>query len=161
MKIAELMIQELDREMPRTRTVLEQIPPDKMDWKPQEALHTIGWNANHLLDIASWTPTIVHDREWDMAPVGQGPIEPSALKDPKQILAQFDENVVTAREALKGATDQVLAEDWSLKAGGENLFTMSKEECLRTWLFNHVVHHRGILVTYLRLTGLDIKSPFE
>ncbi len=161
MKISELMIEEFDREMPRTRAVLEEIPADKMGWSPREGLHTIGWNANHLVDIVSWTPVIVHDTEWDMAPVGQGPIEPLSLEDPEQLLTQFDEKVAEAREALKGATAEVLNERWSLKAGGEILFTIPKEECLRTWLFNHVVHHRAILLTYLRLTGLDIKSPFE
>ncbi|MCG6158280.1 DinB family protein [Rubinisphaera margarita] len=161
MKIGEMMIQEFDREMPRTRAVLELVPADRMDWKPLEGLQTIGWNANHLVDIVSWTPTIVRDSEWDMAPVGQGPIPPSSIKDPQELLLQFDENGVAAREALKEASDEVLTEDWSLKAAGEIFFTLSKEECLRTWLFNHVVHHRAILVTYLRLTGIEVKSPFE
>jgi hypothetical protein len=40
------MIPEFDREMARTRKLLELVPKESMDWKPNDDMRTIGWNAD-------------------------------------------------------------------------------------------------------------------
>lgn len=161
MRLAEIMLPEFDREMARTRRTLAAVPADKMDWKPHESLHTIHWNANHLVNLIGWTPLIISASEFDMAPVDGPAPEPPSIDDPAALLAEFDKNVATAREALFGASDETMAEPWSLKAGGQVLFTISKGECVRTWVLNHSVHHRAILSVFLRMAGVAVTPPYD
>lgn len=161
MSLAERMIPEFDAEMARTRRVLVSIPPDKMDWRADDGLQTISWNANHLVNIVAWTPMIIAQAEFDMAPP-DGPAEqPPIESDPVELLKQFDANVTSARESLSNCSDAVMAEMWSLKSGGQALFTIPKSECLRTWVLNHSVHHRGILSVYLRMCGVDLTPVYD
>lgn len=161
MRISEIMLPEFDREMSRTRKVLAGLSAEHMQWQAYDSLHTIGWNANHLVDIVSWTPLIIAHDEFDMVPVDGPKHETPSIADPKLLLAGFDRNVVDARKALHGATDQALAEAWSLKMGGQTLFKIPKAECLRTWVFNHVVHHRAILSIYLRMFGTELTPVYD
>ena len=160
MLISELMIPELAREAAMTRSLLTQIPGDKLAWKPAEELNTIGWNAAHLAGIAGWVPAIVGASELDLAPVDGPAPSPPDQSDVGRILRTFDENVAKSSAALAGVPDTVMDEPWSLKMGGQTLFTIPKGECLRTWVFSHVSHHRGILSAYLRLAGVPHASVF-
>lgn len=161
MTLAELFLPELDREMARTRKVLEKAPADKLDWRPGEGMHTIGWNANHIADLVGWTREIIAKDEFDMAPLEGPKPEPLALTDPREIVAAFDKHVNDARLAIQEATDAVFAEPWSLKSGGQTLFTIGKGECVRTWVLNHTVHHRAILSVYLRMVGVELTPVYD
>lgn len=158
---AQLMLPEFDREMPRTRKVLAAVPRELLSWQAADTMRSIGWNANHLVDIVNWTKPIIEHAEFDMAPPGAAPHETPTLADPDAILDAFDAAVCGARDAISGATDELLGEMWSLKSGGHVLFTITKAECLRTWLFNHTVHHRAILSVYLRLNGIDLTPVYD
>ncbi|MCA9060275.1 MAG: DinB family protein [Planctomycetaceae bacterium] len=161
MTIAELMLPEFDREMARTRAVLAKVPPDQMNWQPSDGLRTIGWNANHLADIVGWTRSIIEHDSFDLAPL-EGP-QPETLKleDPARILQAFEEAVADARRVLERTSDETMAENWSLKQGGQSLFTISKGDCLRTWVLNHAVHHRAILSVYLRMAGVEMTPVYD
>jgi uncharacterized damage-inducible protein DinB len=46
---------------------------------------------------------------------------------------------------------------WTLKNGGQTIFTMPRVAVLRSFVMNHIIHHRGQLSVYLRL--LDVPLP--
>lgn len=161
MQIADLMVPELDREMARTRRVLLKVPAEHWQWKAHESLRTLGWNANHVAEIVGWTPFIVGQSEFDIAPVDGPHYQTPTLTDPAEIVANFDRDVSQAREAIAAASDATLAEPWSMKSGGQTLFTITKGECLRTWVLNHTVHHRGILSVYLRMLGVELTPVYD
>jgi uncharacterized damage-inducible protein DinB len=73
----------------------------------------------------------------------------------------FDERAPQAIAALRGVPDDVMEQPWSLKMGGQVLFTMRKGDCLRKWVFSHSAHHRGILSVYLRMAGVQFSSIYE
>ncbi|MCA9186032.1 MAG: DinB family protein [Pirellulaceae bacterium] len=154
MRIAEIMLPELDREMARTRRLLTLVPAEKMEWKAHEGLRTIGWNFNHIVDLIGWTPLVISEDSFDMAPLDGPKPEPLNITDPTELLRFFDQNVANARVAIEAASDATMAEPWTLKAGGQVLFTISKGDCIRTWVLNHAVHHRGILSVYLSMVGV-------
>ena len=43
---------------------------------------------------------------------------------------------------------------------GKPLMTMPKAAVLRTVMMNHLIHHRGQLSVYLRLTGTPVPSIY-
>ncbi len=152
---------EFDDEMNRTRQVLAAIPADRLDWKAAEGLQTIRWNAGHLLEIAGWTAAILGSDEFDFAPVGGPPPEQVKVESIEQLLADYDQAVSQSRAAMAAASDAQLAENWTLKMGGQPLFTMAKGPCVRKWVLNHTIHHRGILSVYLRLMGVDVTPVYD
>lgn len=161
MSLAESMLPEFDDEMARTRAVLAVIPADKMDWQAAESLRSIGWNANHLAEIVGWTHDILDQSEFDIAPVDGPAYETPAMSDPVQIVAKFDDALAAARSALINTPDEQLDEDWTMKMGGQPLFTMTKGDCIRKWVLNHTVHHRGILSVYLRMQGVEVTPVYD
>lgn len=161
MRLSQWLLSGLDSEAARTRRVLEKVPEDRMSWQPHENLHTLGWNANHLVEIVGWVGSIMNEDAFDVAPADGPAYETPSISDPAVLLEKFDENVEAARAAISSATDEALAAPWSLRAGGETLFTINKGECLRTWVLNHMVHHRGILSVGLRMGGVDVTPPYD
>ena len=161
MTIAELLLTDLAWELPTTRKIIERAPADKYDWSPGAELHTIGWNANHLTDIAGWTSLILDTSELDLAPAEGPKYATSSYKDPQQLLAKYDEHVAATFKTLQGVSDAKMGEPWSLKMTGYTIFTMNKGDCLRKWITSHMSHHRATLITYLRLAGVKMGSIFE
>jgi uncharacterized damage-inducible protein DinB len=49
---------------------------------------------------------------------------------------------------------------WSLKRGADKMFTMPKATVWRTFVMNHLVHHRGQLSVYLRQQGVPLPSMY-
>jgi len=72
----------------------------------------------------------------------------------------FDGNVSAARAALSARSDAELMAPWTLKAQGKELFTMPKATVLRSFVMNHMVHHRGQLSVYLRLQNIPVPSMY-
>lgn len=147
------MLPEFDHEMANTRKTLERIPEDKFDWKPHEKSFTLHQLAGHLAEIPQWTGVTVNMDVFDMDE-GYERVIPET-KD--EILAHFDKKVAEARAVLEGASAEDLSATWSMKSGGEITFSMPKAAVLRSFIFNHNVHHRAQLGVYLRL--LDVPVP--
>jgi uncharacterized damage-inducible protein DinB len=49
---------------------------------------------------------------------------------------------------------------WTLKRGGKAFFTVPRAAALRTFLLNHMIHHRGQLTVYLRLQDVPLPSVY-
>ncbi len=161
MLISEWMASELTSEMSMTRSLLARVSDDKLPWQPPGQLNSIAWNAAHLVEIVCWVPGILKQSEWNIAPVGGPAYVAPTVTQASQLLDMFDCYSQNAIDALRGVSDSVMDEPWSLKMGGQILFTMKKGDCLRKWVFSHSAHHRGILSVYLRMAGLKFSSIYE
>ena len=51
MGMVEALLPEFDREMTTTRTVLERVPDDKLDWKPHAKSFSLGELASHVATL--------------------------------------------------------------------------------------------------------------
>ena len=80
MKLTEQFLAELDREVPRSRRALEQVPPDKRDWKPHDKSMAFGYLADMVATIPSWLAMIVKQDELDIAPKGGQQFRPPESK---------------------------------------------------------------------------------
>ena len=157
MSLVDNFLPEFDHEMKGTHAILELIPDSLLDWKAHESLNTIGWVGSHLVDTVSWTGAILNDTSFDVAPVDGPPHQSPAIGSAKEIVAAFNQNLESAREAIAAASDEQLMVSWSLLQGGKELFSMPRIAVMKTFLINHVVHHRAFLIAYLRMN--DIKCP--
>lgn len=72
----------------------------------------------------------------------------------------FDRNVVEARAAIAGASDEHLLKPWSLLLDGKTVLTMPRIAVLRGFVMNHNIHHRAQLGVYLRLNDLPVPALY-
>ncbi len=147
------LLPEFDHEMANTRKTLERVPDDRLDFTPHEKSMSLLRLAAHLANIPSWAHITLGGTEFDLS----GPQERLPLTNRAAILAHFDRERDTARAAIEKATADDLAAPWTLKAGAHVVFTQPRAGVLRTFVMNHMIHHRAQLGVYLRL--LDIPVP--
>jgi uncharacterized damage-inducible protein DinB len=160
MSYAEFILPEFDEEMANTRKVLERVPDDKLDWKAHPKSQTIGWNANHLAEIPGWIPGTFAGTSWDFSPPGEEPYQTPSLATRAEILKSFDENVAAARAALELAKEEEIDVPWTLLYQGNALFTMPRRNVVRSFVLNHSIHHRAVLLVYLRLNHIPIPGMY-
>jgi uncharacterized damage-inducible protein DinB len=50
--------------------------------------------------------------------------------------------------------------EWRLLKGGEVMMAMPRVAVMRTFILNHLIHHRGQLSVYLRLRDVPLPSIY-
>lgn len=160
MSYAEQLLPEFDQEMAGTRRVLERIPDDKFEWRAHPRSNTIGWNASHLAEIPGWVAGTLTMSSWNIAPPGGEPYRTPHLTSRQQVLEAFDANVAAARQAIVDVDEACLGDPWSLLYGEETLFTMPRAAVIRTFVMNHLIHHRAHLCVYLRLNDVPVPGLY-
>jgi len=160
MSISQSLLPEFNEEMANTRKVLERVPTEKWNWKPHEKSGTLGWLAAHIGTIPGWYTMTLQTESLDYAPVDGPQYEPPKIENTQQLLSTFDKELAGAREALTKASDADFAKNWTLLAGGKEIFTMPRTSCLRGMVMNHMIHHRAQLTVYLRLLNLPVPGLY-
>ena len=49
---------------------------------------------------------------------------------------------------------------WSLLKGGQAMFTMPRRAVVRSFVINHIIHHRAVLCVYLRLNDVPVPGMY-
>lgn len=160
MSIGKNMLPEFDNEMAGTRKVLERIPDKKFGWKIHEKSNTIGWVASHLANLPSWAAMTIESDSLDVMPKDGEPFKTPQFDNTADVLAEFDRNVSQARKLLESVSDDELHKPWSLLKSGNTMFTMPKIAVLRTWVINHIIHHRAHLCVYLRVNDIPVPGLY-
>jgi uncharacterized damage-inducible protein DinB len=149
------LIAEYDRETANTRKLFEAIPDDAdFSWKPHVKSMSLGKLAGHASDTAGdWAVhTLTLDR-LDWTP-DMNPTDPTSKKD---LLTRFDKQVAEAKPGLAAITPDKWDSNWKFVAGDQTWIDDTRYNVWRTWVINHLIHHRAQLGVYLRL--LDQKLP--
>ena len=160
MSISAALLPEFDQEIDGARRTLERVPEDRFDWKPHPRSGTMIWLASHLANIPYWAIITIQQDELDLMPGGKPRPQPSAPTSVDQLLAEFDQRVRQARAAIAGADDADFVKPWSLLRNGVTVMTMPKAAVLRTFVMNHLIHHRAQLGVYLRLNDIPVPSIY-
>lgn len=150
---------EFDQEMALTRKVLARVPEDRLAWRPHPKSWTMAELATHVAWIGAWTSATLQMDELDLASPAAPP-NPKPVGSQADLLALFDGMLEVARPALKGADADCLVKPWSLRAGDQVFFTLSRGAVLRTFVLNHLIHHRGQLEVYLRLNDVPLPALY-
>jgi uncharacterized damage-inducible protein DinB len=156
MAIVDFLLPEFDHEMATTRRLLERVPEDRFAWKPHVKSFSLGQLAQHVANLPRWGHITLEQPDFDVA--GNPTVPEAATR--AAVLAAFDSNVSSARAALVGKTDGELMVPWSLKRGDQTVFTMPKASVWRSFVMNHLVHHRGQLSVYLRQQDVPLPSMY-
>ena len=159
-RISAALLPEFDHEMATTRKTLERVPEDKFDWAPHQKSMKLGQLASHIADMPSWGTAGLKQDSLDLAPVGGAPYQPFQASSRAQVLERFDKNVAGARAAIADTADAEYMKPWSLLRSGQTLMTLPKVAVVRSFMINHIIHHRGQLSVYLRLNDVPVPSIY-
>jgi uncharacterized damage-inducible protein DinB len=158
MTLTELFLEELDREGPRTRRALEQVPAGRDDWTPHPKSMPLGRLAGLVASMPSWVTLIIGQDELDLTPPpGRGQYQQPSTA---QLVETHDQHLSKARESLRQTNDKYLiTTKWRLIAGGNVVMEAPRHVVLRDTM-NHLAHHRGQLTVYLRLNDRTVPAIY-
>jgi hypothetical protein len=160
MTLTETFLSELEREIPRTRKALENVPTGKHDWKPHPKSMPLGYLAALVATLPSWAWFTIAQDELDIRPVGKEPYKMPEWSTTAELLKIFDDGVAQAREALRSTSDDHLMKPWRFMVGGQVMSEDPRHVVLRDTVFNHLAHHRGQLTVYLRLNEKPVPAIY-
>lgn len=151
---------ELNHEAATTRRLLERMPEDRVDWKPHEKSMTLGRLCGHVAELTDWGVTILEDDGFDLATARERGFEAFVAADREGLLDRYDRGVAALVAAAQGVDDARMMGTWTLSHGDQTVFSAPRTVALRSWVLNHVVHHRGQLAVYLRLLDVPVPSIY-
>lgn len=156
-RLAAAFSAELENEAKTARECLARVPADKFEWKPHEKSMTMGRLAVHIAEMFGWTKESLTQDVLDFATADYKPFQPSTTDE---LLAFFDEKVAAAKEILSNTADDTFMTEWTMRNGETVYFTMPKVAVMRSFVMNHIIHHRGQLSVYLRLNDIPVPSIY-
>ena len=159
MPIAQSLLPEYDHEMGTTRTLLEIVPEAHWSFKPHAKSMSLGDLASHIPRVLSiWGITTLKETGFEMNPAGG--VERPKIDSVASLLALYDEAVQSVRAALAATSDEEMMVPWTLTRDGQALFSFPRVAVFRSFILNHIIHHRGQLSVYLRLQDVPLPSIY-
>lgn len=156
--IVQSLAGEFEYEVENTRKLLQAIPDSALDYKPSPVSWTTGQLASHIAEVYNWYELTFHQDVLDMATYKY---DKGDISKASNIVAKFEENVLSARSALQRATDDTMFNSWKMVMNGAEIFpAMPRIQVVRGFLYNHLYHHRGELIVYLRATGNKVPGLY-
>lgn len=159
MSIADAMLPEFDLEMANTRRVLERIPDDRLDFRPHEKSLSLGELATHLANLVYWVQDTMTRPAFEMN-TQDPPPSPTEVKGADDAVKTFDANVVSARASIAAASDEEMTGLWRFVKDGQTVIEMPRTAVLRSFVLNHLIHHRAQLGLYLRMTDVPVPAIY-
>jgi len=150
--------EEFEQEVDSTRRLLQAIPKKDLHYKPSHISWTMGELAQHIATIYYWYVGTFTQDVYDMATDN---LERGDVHDLDATLALFDSNVAKARAAFAALTEESLHVHWTMKIGEQTVMgPYPRAAVVRSFLFNHLYHHRGEMIVYLRATGNKVPGMY-
>lgn len=157
--LVQSLLGEFLHEAENTRKLLQSIPDSALDYKPSEKNWNTGQLASHIAEVYNWYQPTLHQDVFDMATYKY---DKGDISKASNIVAKFEENLARAKQALETAKDENMFTEWKMVAGSEEpIFPpMPRIQVVRGFLFNHLYHHRGEMIVYLRATGNKVPGMY-
>ena len=147
------LISELEFELISTEKLLKLVPTEKLSWQPHRKARSLGDLALHVASIPA--------RYLQYAKDGNTTVETLVARKTEttveEILTTFQISKQKAFEMLNNDFEKMADRTWNLTKDANPIFSLPIPFFTRLLVFNHLVHHRGELVMYLRT--LDILIP--
>lgn len=146
-----VFLQQLRNEHRVTRAVIEAIPLDKSDYRPDPV-------SKSAIDLA-WHIAVTEMRFMEAVPAGQFDLSPrprpESIQNSAELSAWYTENFKPRFEALGKLSGDQLAKIVDFRG----LFQLPAVMYL-DFLMHHSVHHRGQLSVYLRPMGAKVPAIY-
>jgi uncharacterized damage-inducible protein DinB len=154
------LLAEFDREVERTRKILEALPEGAdYGWKPHEKSMALGRLAGHVTDMTGeWALNTLTldkldfpaDHKWEQ-------FVPSSGQD---AVKKLDSNLGEVRSAIQSMTPEKWDQHWQFIFGGHVWIDQPRHQVFRELVISHLVHHRAQLGVYIRILGGKLPGSY-
>lgn len=155
MAIKDSLLAELDHEVETTRSILRGVPDADSGWKPHPKSTAMGALAVHIVNMHSWAVTALRRTEVDYSTPDIG-FTPAKYESTAKLVEHFDKVAGEARAAIAATTDEDMRVTFTLRNKDRVIVSMPRVAVLRSFIMNHVIHHRGQLSVYLRMRDVPL-----
>lgn len=146
--LVKALLGELQFEADNTRKLFKAIPDDVLDYRPNEFNWTLGQLASHIAETYNWWPSTLNLTEFDLEAYTY---DKGNISSMKFIKAKLEENIGIAVQSLTDYPEEKLMELWTMKKGDMiAIGPLPRIQVIRGFLMNHLYHHRGEMIAYLR-----------
>lgn len=145
------MLVALKNEHPTTKRVIEAIPQDKGDYRPDPVSKTALELAWHIVSAEKRFLGGICAGAFDFAPINR----PETIRNAAGIAAWFDETYDANLEQMERLSDEQLVKMIDFRG----MLQLPAVSYIRLAL-SHTIHHRGQLSTYLRPMGAKVPSIY-
>jgi uncharacterized damage-inducible protein DinB len=160
MALVQALLPELDHEMANTRRVLEVVPERDAGWRPHSKSYSLGDLATHIANLPLWGRFVLQQPELDLGLPDNAAIANTPFTTGAELLERFDRHVREARAGLLQLSEAAMNVTWTLKNRGAPVFSVPRAMAFRSFVLNHMIHHRGQLTVYLRLREVPLPSIY-
>lgn len=115
---------EFEYEAESTRKLLNAIPDNALDNKPQPQLWSVGQLAAHIAEVYNWYGATFNR---DVFKMGTYQYDKGDKSKASSIVEKFEENVAAARKVLVNADESAFLDVWHMQMGGQDIMP----QCLR------------------------------
>jgi uncharacterized damage-inducible protein DinB len=145
------MLEALKHEHPTTKKVIEAIPLDKGDYRPDAVSKTALELAWHIVAAEKRFLGGICAGAFDFTPINR----PETVRNSAEIAAWFDETFAANLAKMERLSDEQLAKMIDFRG----MLQLPAVAFIRLAM-NHTIHHRGQLSTYLRPMGAKVPSIY-
>lgn len=156
--IRDSLLTELKHEADNTRKLFQSISEEALDYRPNDFNWSIAELASHTAELYSWWPPTLNLTVLEMS---EYKYDKGDISSMTHIMKKLEENINRAIESLSEYPEEKLFENWSMQSHGKSLMDpMPRIQVIRSFLMNHLYHHRGELVAYLRAAGQKVPGLY-
>jgi len=156
--IRDALLGELQHEAENTRKLFNAIPDEVLSYRPNDFNWSIGELAAHTAEVYSWWDSTLNMEELEMS---EYKYDKGDISKMENIKTKLEENIASASRHLQNYPEEKLMENWSMKNQGAELMPpMPRVQVIRGFLMNHLYHHRGELIAYLRANGKPVPGLY-
>ena len=141
----------LQREQPKTRQVIEAIPPDKGDYRPDAVSKSALELAWHIVAAEKRFLNGIVDGGFDFSPINR----PDSVRNSADIGRWYGEMFASVLPRLQKMTPEQLSKVLDFRG----MFQMPAVVFFQTAIC-HSIHHRGQLSVYLRPMGGKVPAIY-
>ena len=149
--VRDFLVPTIEKEQETTRKVILAVPPDRLQYAPDERSMKAADLAWHIVSAEHYFCTRVVKGEFDRPELKR----PEELERPDQIVAWYDERRGSALDGIRRLTPDQCARELNFF----DVFKLSGVGFLQ-FMLNHSVHHRGQLSAYLRPMGAKVPAIY-
>ncbi|MFN0152555.1 MAG: DinB family protein [bacterium] len=158
MRIIDSIIMEFDQEAVSTEKLLSRVPSEKLGWKPHEKSMSLGELAYHIATTPAFMAKMAAPDTFDFAT--DGPKDRTPPGSTAEILKAFHESIAAAKDQMQQYDDGRVMSNWTMLLAGKTIMTIPRIVIFRSFLLNHLYHHRGQLTVYLRMNGVSLPAIY-
>lgn len=147
---------EMMQEATATRRLLERVPNDQLSWKPHPKSMSLGQLALHVATIPGALADLFREAVREAPTFGTRPEADSV----HGLLTAHEESLRTAKAQLADWSENDMLTEWRMTRGTNTIMAAPRLDMVRAVMFNHLYHHRGELIVYLRLLDVPIPSVY-